>query len=56
MNSLVVYATRTDNTRRVATAIADALRERGSVELVSAEAAPHALPHGTDLLVVGGPT
>ena len=56
MNSLVVYATRTDNTRRVAAAIADALRTRGSVELVAAEAAPTALPHGTDLLVVGGPT
>jgi flavodoxin len=56
MNTLVVYASRTGNTRRVAEAITEALRERGLVTLLAAEDAGALLPAGTDLLLVGGPT
>jgi len=56
MKSLVVFATRTGNTRRIAAAIADVLRGIGPCDLVAAEAAPYRIPAGTDLLVVGGPT
>jgi len=56
MNSLVIYASRTGNTRQLAEAIAETLRPRGTVELLAAEAAPAAIPDGTDLVVIGGPT
>jgi flavodoxin len=56
MNSLVIYASRTGNTRHLADAVAEHLRTRGMVQLLSAEAAPARIPEGTDLVVIGGPT
>jgi len=56
MKSIVVYSTRSGNTRQVAEVIAEALRAHGQVELLAAESAPRHLTPGTDLLVVGGPT
>ena len=56
MNSLVIYASRTGNTRRVAEAIADGLRSRGSVQVLATDVAPVSMPERTDLVVIGGPT
>ena len=56
MNSLVIYASRTGNTQRVAEAIADGLRPAGSVQVVSADSVEGTIPEGTDLVVIGGPT
>lgn len=56
MDSLVIYATRTGNTRTIAEAIADALRSEGHAQVRSVEEAVNGLPAGIDLLVVGGPT
>jgi len=55
MKTVVIYATRSGNTKRVAEHIAAALRERGTVELYEAAAAP-ADVHDFDLVVIGGPT
>ncbi len=56
MNCVVVYASRSGNTERIAAAIAEAFRSHGPVQLFAADAAPTTVPAGTDLLVVGGPT
>jgi flavodoxin len=56
MNSLVIYGSRSGNTQRIAEAIAEILRERGSVQLLAADEAPASMPAGTDLVVIGGPT
>ncbi len=56
MNSVVIYATRSGNTRRIASAIADELRRLGPCDLLAADAAPYRIPAGTQLLVIGGPT
>jgi len=56
MHSLVIYASRNGNTRRIAEAIANRLGERGSVDLRSVEEAPSAIEPDIDLVVVGGPT
>lgn len=56
MKSLVVYASRSGNTRRIAEAIAEALRARGTVDLWSADEAPARPPEAIDLVVIGGPT
>src|SRR5215210_1289560 len=56
MKSIVVYASRSGNTRHVAEAIAGILGTRGTVDLVPAEDAPAAFAQETDLIVVGGPT
>jgi flavorubredoxin len=55
LKSVVVYASRSGNTRRVAEEIARALGERGEVELYEVADAPDRLP-SADLLIVGGPT
>lgn len=56
MKSIVIYASRYGNTRKVAEAIAGALRPRGSALLLAADDMPGYLPEGTDLVIVGGPT
>jgi flavodoxin len=56
MQSVVIYASRSGNTRTIAAAIAAALRAHGPVHLLSVEEAPVTLPAATDLLVIGGPT
>jgi flavodoxin len=56
MHSLVIYASRSGNTQRIAEAIADGLRTRGPVELQPAAEAPSAIPPEIDLVVIGGPT
>lgn len=55
MKSVVLYATRSGNTRRVAEAIADGLRSAGSAEVRSVTDAAQ-IDAGTDLVVLGGPT
>jgi flavodoxin len=55
MNSTVIYASRSGNTQHVAERVADALRERGDVEIFEVEKAPTDLSHA-DLVVIGGPT
>ena len=56
MKSIVVYGSHFGNTRKIAEAIADALRSRGAVHVFSADEAPATLPQGTDLVLIGGPT
>ena len=56
MKSVVVFGSRSGNTRRVAQAIAGALEEYGPVRLVAAEDASATVWDHCDLLVVGGPT
>ncbi len=56
MNALVVYESLYGNTRKVADAIADGLRDAAHVDVVAvSDAAPTSLA-STDMLVVGGPT
>ena len=56
MKSVVVYGSRSGNTRRVAEAIAGALESYGPVQLVAAEQASATVWDQCDLLLVGGPT
>jgi flavodoxin len=56
MNSVVIYASRHGNTRKVAEAIAGELGKHGAVRLIPAEKALPILPEKTDLVVIGGPT
>lgn len=55
MKSIVIYATRTGNTGRVAAAIATVLSAYGDVELQTADQVDGTLPPA-DLVVVGSPT
>jgi flavodoxin len=55
MNSLVIYASHSGNTRWIAGAIAAALERHGRVDLVEATEVV-ALPAAIDLVFVGGPT
>ena len=55
MKSLVVYASTSGNTRTIAEAIAQALRQRGEVELIAVDQAPASLPVA-DLVFFGAPT
>jgi menaquinone-dependent protoporphyrinogen IX oxidase len=56
MTSIVIFASHSDNTRKVADAIANGLQTRGTVKVFQVDSAPALIPPGTDLLVVGGPT
>lgn len=56
MNSVVVFDSRSGNTKRVAAAIAEALGASGSVEMVAATDASATVSDHHDLVVVGGPT
>lgn len=56
MKSVVVYGSRSGNTRKIAEAIAGALEPYGPVDLVPAEDASATVWDHCDLLVVGGPT
>jgi len=55
MKTLIVYASRKGNTRRVAEEIARSLAGDGSVELLDVSDAPSRLP-ASDILFIGGPT
>ena len=56
MNSIVIYASHSGNTRLIAEAIAGALEGQGTVQLVSAEEAPVPPPAGADLVIIGSAT
>ena len=56
MKSLVIYASRSGNTHRIAEAIADGLRALGPVSVTLADDVTTSVPKETDLLVIGGPT
>jgi flavodoxin len=56
MRSVIVYGSRSGNTRRVAEAIAGALEAYGPVRLLAAEDASATVWDHCDLLIVGGPT
>lgn len=56
MRSVVYYASRSGNTRRVAEAIAEGLRHAGEAEVLSVGGGPAGISDGIDLMVVGGPT
>lgn len=55
MRSIVIYATRTGNTGRVAEAVSAALAAHGESQLLEAEAVTSPLP-AADLVVIGSPT
>lgn len=56
MKVLVVYASRSGNTERVARAVAEGLRPDNDVHVLSADAAADQRGADYDLLVVGAPT
>jgi flavorubredoxin len=56
VRSVVVYGSRSGNTRRVAEAVAGALQAYGPVRLFAAEDASATVWDHCELLVVGGPT
>ncbi len=56
MNTFIVYDTTFGNTKQVAEAIANALREYGSVGLVSIEHTHPLALEGVDVLILGCPT
>jgi Flavodoxin len=56
MSALVIYESMFGNTKRVAEAIADGIRQHMPVELVEVSQAPLQVAAEYDLVVVGGPT
>jgi hypothetical protein len=56
MRALVIYESMFGNTKRIAEAVADGIRQHLPVELVEVSLAPAAIDPTVDLLVVGGPT
>jgi flavodoxin len=55
MNAVVIYGSRSGNTRKIGRAIARALEGHGTVRLEAIDEAPSTFG-GIDLVVVGGPT
>jgi flavodoxin len=55
MKTLIVYASRKGNTRRVAEEIGRAMADRGPVDLLEVADAPSRLP-ASDVVFIGGPT
>jgi flavodoxin len=56
MRSVVVYATRHRNTKKVAEAIVHGLHGKGSVDIFEVDQAPVTFDEDVDLVVAGGPT
>lgn len=56
MNALVIYGSRYGNTKHVAEAIADGLKDGMPVDVLDVEAATAELVRKADLVVIGGPT
>ena len=56
MKAIVIYATRHRNTEKIAEAIAEGLRTKGSAEVFDIEHAPLTFGKEIDLVVAGGPT
>jgi flavodoxin len=56
MNTVIVYASRTGNTQKVAEAIADGLSSLGAVRTTSTDEADPTSFRPDELLVIGGPT
>jgi hypothetical protein len=56
MNALVVFESSFGNTEAIAEAIAAGLSHSVAVTVVEVRDAPHRVPSGVDLVVVGGPT
>jgi flavodoxin len=56
MRAIVVYESMFGNTQRVARAISDGLRSLLPVDEFEVGVAPHEIPDGIDLIVMGGPT
>ena len=56
MKSIVIYASRYGNTRRIAEVITETLHSHGEAQLFPADEVLSVLPTGIDLVVIGGPT
>lgn len=56
MRALVIYETMFGNTRKIAEAVAEGMREGARVEVADVKDAPADVPQEVDLVVVGGPT
>jgi flavodoxin len=56
MKSIVIYASRYGNTRRIAEAITETLQTHGEAQLFPADEVLPILPKGIDLVIIGGPT
>ncbi len=55
MNILIIYYSGFGNTQRIAEAIAEALRDKGSIRLIFADKVNHAELQRADLVIVGSP-
>jgi flavodoxin len=56
MNTLIVYFSKFGNTRRIAEAIAETMRQAGDVRVLSLGQLAASDPEGVDLVVMGSPT
>ncbi len=55
MNILIIYYSSYGNTQRIAEAIAETLKDKGSVRLILADKVNHAELQRSDLVIVGSP-